>query len=145
MSFYSALKKSLRISCYGFCAMTLLYSLIMLAAYDTHASMSVLTVLLFYPFCFIIIFVNEWMRGSRLNGLLCATLRYIAIITAFGLCICLPNYSSLTGASGTVLFAAVTVIYVIGALIASQYSADKKKKADRKAEYKNVYSDMNRK
>ena len=145
MSLYCALKKSLRLACYGFCVLTLLYSLIMLAANDTYATMSVLVVTLFYPFCFVIVFVNELLRKSRLNILIHALLHYVTTLLAFWLCICFPHRASLTGASGTVLFAAVTIIYAIGTLIVSKYSEDKKKKAEHKAEYKNVYSDMNRK
>lgn len=145
MSFSSAFKKSLRVSCYGFCAMTLLYSLIMLALYDTYASMSVITVMLFCPFCFIIAFANELMRGSRIHGFVRAIIRYLAIMAAFGLCICLPNRASLSGASATILFVAVTVIYIIGAMITLKYNTNIKKKDEQKAEYKNVYSEGNRK
>ena len=145
MTFFPLLKKVLRNSCYGFCAMTLLYSFIMLATYGARANMGVVAVILFYPFSFIIAFTRELLLKSNLTGGLRAFIRYLSVLLAFGLCICLPNKENLTGAVAVVLFVCLTLVYIICELVFAKIHSAKRKKLDKKSEYKSVYGNVNKK
>lgn len=145
MSFSSILKRALSTACYGFCALTLFYSVLMLGKHDIEANMSVITVLLFYPLCFTISFVNELLRKGSVNGFLCGLIRYATFLVSFGLFICLPHRESLTSTSLLLLFFIVTILYVLGSLLYAWLAPTKKKKEDRASEYVNVYKTANKK
>ena len=143
--FYSALKTSLRVACYFFCALTLAYSLIMLVQNNSNAAMSVITVFLFYPFSFIIVFSNLLLRGSKINGFFRELLRYLAFILALILCIGLPHRAALTGASSTILIVFITIVYIICRFVTIKCKTTEARKETQKAEYQSVYTTENEK
>ena len=154
MAFLSAFKKSIRNSCYGFSALTILYSLIMLIVVQQrygdsftifHSNMSVVTVLLFFPLCFILSLTNEMLKESRLNELLRALVRYASLLFALGMCVLLPNRDSVTGNVVIVLFAAVTLMYALGAWIYAKHIAKSRVNLSKNSEYKSVYRSETRK
>lgn len=137
------LKNALKQACYVFCILTLLYSLIMLAVYDTEANMSVFTVLLFYPLSLVFTLCNGWLATKRWNNLAKALIRYVVLVVDIALFICLPQASSINSTSGLILFALITLIYVITSMIMVSIKAKVQRKQDKKAEYKSVYNDVN--
>ena len=141
MSSSSILKRAFALACYGFCALTLLYSLVMIGVYDTQANMSVFTVLLFYPFCFSIALANEFLKKGKISGFVGAIVRYVIFLVAAGLFICLPHKEAISGTAALILFFLFTVVYILITLILSLFFTSKKKSE----EYVNVYKNENRK
>ena len=139
MSFSAVLKKALSSACYGFCLLTLIYSLVMIGVYDADANMSVFTVLLFFPLCFVISVVNGLLRNSSLSGFARAIIRYIALLTSCSLFIFLPQKASLNGNSVLLLIFIITIFYIIGSLLYAWIAPSHKKKADKDSAYENVY------
>ena len=137
------LKKALKQACYVFCILTLLYSLVMLAVYDTNANMSVFTVLLFYPLSLVFTICNGWLAKKRWNNLAKHLIRYIVLIIDIVLFICLPQAASISSSSGLILFVLITLVYVITSIIIASIKAKVQRKLDKKTEYKNVYNDVN--
>ena len=137
------LKKALRRACYVFCALTVLYSLIMLGVHDTSANMSVFTVLLFFPLSLVYTTYNAWVFEKKWNSFTKAFIRYFVLMIDIALFICLPQKESLSGASGLILFVLITVGYVVISLIAAQIQAAYQKKENKIADYQRVYNDVN--
>ncbi len=145
MSLNSAIKRSLAVACYYFCILTLVYSLAMIAIYDIRANMSVFTVMLFYPFSFIIVFANEMLQASQLKGFGRAVVRYFAIMFALWLCIYLPNSRVVSMPNAVIIFAVLTLLYALGILVFTVIRSEIKRKNNKKTEYKSVYGDSKRK
>ena len=141
MSSPSMLKRALSFACYGFCALTLLYSLVMIGVYDTEANMSVFTVLLFYPFCFSIALTNEFLKKGKKSRAFGAIVRYVVFLVAAGLFICLPHKETISGTAALILFFVFTVVYILGSLILSLFFTSKKERE----EYVSVYKSENKK
>ena len=139
MSFSIILKRALTNACYGFCGLTLLYSLVMIGKYDTEANMSVFTVLLFYPLCLSIALANGILHGKKMSGFLCALIRYIVFLVSVWLFICLPHRATITGTVALILFFVFTLFYVIGSLIFTLCFSSKRKNDGTNAQYVNVY------
>lgn len=145
MSFFYAIKRALSRACQGFCVLTLLYSLVMLGIYDAQASMSVLVVLLFYPLCFTISFVNGLLQKSALSGISTALIRYIAVLVSVGIFVLLPHKQALTKTALLILFFVITIFYVLFSLIINWLNSDKKRKDADAPEYVSVYKTSNKK
>lgn len=141
--FSSILKKAISLACYGFCVLTLLYSFIMLCVHDSEASMSVLVVFLFFPFCFSMTFVDGLLRASKLGGGVRTLLLYVTFLVSFVLLICLPHKAALSGASLLVLLVAASLIYGIGFLLYTWVILPKKQ--SQKSDYVSVYKTSNKK
>ena len=136
----SILKKSFCYSCYGFCIMTLLYSLIMYWI-DSYAHMYSLTVLLFFPFCFSLVFSAIWLRYSKMKFPVRCLIHYIVTMLACWFFIISPHSSAfLFSPAGIIgILAALTLVYAVIVLIVFIIKSNKRKKANQKIEYKNVY------
>ena len=145
MSFSLKLKRALATACYGFCALTLLYSLIMLGIYDANAHMSVFTVLLFYPFCFTMTLTNELLKEKATNGFFKALIRYTVFLLAVSLFICFPHRQTITGTVAVILFFVFTVLYILIALLNVWLFSGKKPENSNAAEYTAVYKNANKK
>lgn len=145
MSFSSTFKRALSHACYGFCALTLLYSLVMIGVYDTKANMSVLVVLLFYPLCFTISFVNSLLQKSSMSGFATSLVRYATVLVSIGIFVLLPHKQALSKTSLLILFFAITILYAIGSLLFAWLASGKKKETANASEYVSVYKTTNKK
>ena len=145
MSFPSMLKRAITNACFGFCVLTLLYSLVMIGVYNTEANMSVFTVLLFYPLCFSISFVNCLLQKSSASPFGKAILRYFAFLVSIGLFICLPHKEAITSSVLVILFFIITVLYVLTSLIYAWLFSGRKTKNGNDTEYVNVYKTTSKK
>ena len=145
MSFSIILKRALTNACYGFCGLTLLYSLVMIGKYDAEANMSVFTVLLFYPLCLSIALANGILRSGNISGFSRAMIRYIVFLVSVGLFICLPHKETITGTVALILFFIFTLLYVASSLIFSLCFSNKRKNGTSKAQYTSVYKNENKK
>ena len=137
------LKKAFRRACYAFCALTVLYSLIMLGISDISANMSVFTVLLFFPFSLLFTLSNAWILNKKWNFFAKSFARYCVLLVDIALFICLPQKENLTGAVGLILFVLTTVLYVAASLVISQIQSANQRKKDKKSNYQRVYPEVN--
>lgn len=142
MPFFSLLKNTLTATFYGFGSMTVLYSLAMLAAHDTNASMSVTLVLLFFPFCFFISLARELLKASKLRAIARISLLYVAVLISTGFFILPPHKDTLNGATVFVLFFGISLFYLAACLIRRAVPT---KKVSKETEYTSVYKNATKK
>lgn len=145
MPFSNVLKRALASACYGFCGLTLLYSLIMIGVYDTNANMSVFVVLLFYPLCFTISLANGVLLNSKLGGFARSLVRYVVCLASAGLFICLPHKAAINGTVALILFFFFTLLYVICSVVYALFFASRKKQSQDCTQYVSVYKNENKK
>ena len=145
MSFSTVLKKALAYACYGFCGLTLLYSLVMIGVYDTDANMSVFVVLLFYPFCFAISLANEMLLNSKLSNFARALVRYVVCLASAFLFICLPHKETINATVALILFFFFTLLYVLCSVVYALCFSPRKKPSKDGAQYVSVYKNENKK
>ena len=142
MEIPSVLKKALSNAFFGFGIMTILYSLIMLAAHDENASMSVVVVLLFFPFCLSVALVRELLQAGKLGTLARVLILYATVLASVALFILSPHKATMNGATIFVLIVGVSLLYFAGCLIARALPRGKKKE---KEEYVSVYKNTTKK
>lgn len=145
MNLLSGIKNALKKACYIFCALTVLYSLIMLGVYDKDANMSVFTVLLFYPLGFVFSLCNIWLASRKWNEFTKSLIRYVILLADIAVFIGIPQAESLSGSSSVILFALVTVLYAVASVLLLRIQSARKKQQDKKAEYQSVYNEVKRK
>ena len=132
-------KKSLSYSCYGFCALTLLYSVAMYLI-NGDANMYPLVIALFFPFCFCLIFAWKMLKDAKLNLLLSFIIHFAVTMLSFWFFICYPHRAAFETGVGLIgIFTIVSVIYTIISVIGFVIYSAKKRKENAKKEYKSVY------
>lgn len=142
MEIPSVLKKSVSMAFVGFGIMTILYSLIMLGVYDENASMSVVVVLLFFPFCLSVSLARELLLAGKMGVTARVLILYVVVLAAAALFILSPHKETMNGATLFVLVIGVSLLYFVACLIGRAIPHGKK---EEKAEYVNVYKNVTKK
>lgn len=112
----------LKKSCYGFCVLTILYTILMMITYnrDEGVYLSAVTLFLFFPLCFLWAFAADIKRNDRISGALGNLLHYGIVTAATLLCLYLPHAGGITRPSThIVVFFFWTVGYIVVRLIIS--------------------------
>ena len=138
MTFNTLLVRALRSACHFFSAIILLYSLLVICIYG-GLGMNPVSVFLMVPLAFVISFANNVVRHTNLRSGTKLTVHFVLVTLALVLFVYLPHGSGVSSGSAMIVFALYVVLYAICTGFYVTITANKKRKIEKKSEYKNVF------
>ena len=131
-------KKSLVSACYVFCVLVILSSLLLICFYD-GMGVNPVSVSLVYPFLFAVSFANNIVKHTNLKSGIKLVSHFSLVTLSLILFIYLPHSPNLLGGTKLIVFVLYVILYIIGASLYLALTSRKKRKTDKKSEYKKVF------
>lgn len=101
--------------------------------------MNPVSVFLMFPLAFVISFANNVVRHTNLRSGTKLTVHFVLVTLALVLFVYLPHGSGVSSGSAMIVFALYVVLYAICTGFYVTITANKKRKIEKKSEYKNVF------
>lgn len=138
MSFGLILKKSASWSCVVYSFIVAFYSFLVLVLFD-GIGMNPISVFLLYPFSFTVSLASCISRYSAMKAVAKAVTHFVLFTLALVLFVFLPYGGVFSSQNALILFVAYCVFYLVVAAVSSSIKTARRRKNEKKSEYKNVY------
>lgn len=138
MTLSTLFKRALLSACYVFSAIILLYSLLVICIYG-GLGMNPVSVFLMFPLALVISFANNVVKHTNLSGVIKLFVHFTLVTLALVLFIYLPHGSGVSSGSAMIVFSLYVVLYAVCVGFYMAATAKKKRKDEKKSEYKNVF------